>query len=53
MQTDFASHWDELAEEVLSGMKEWRLQHPKALESTLRPWAKPGGVKAVARRKIG
>jgi len=30
MQTNFASHWDELAEEVLSGMKEWRLQHAKA-----------------------
>lgn len=30
MRTDFDAHWDELAEEVLSGMKEWRLQHPKA-----------------------
>jgi predicted RNA-binding Zn-ribbon protein involved in translation (DUF1610 family) len=30
MRTDFDVHWDELAEEVLSGMKEWRLQHPKA-----------------------
>jgi len=30
MRTDFAAHWDELAEDVLSGMKEWRLQHPKA-----------------------
>lgn len=30
MRTDFAGHWDELAEDVLSGMKEWRLQHPKA-----------------------
>ena len=30
MRTDFDARWDELAEEVLSGMKEWRLQHPKA-----------------------
>ena len=30
MRTDFDAHWDELAAEVLSGMKEWRLQHPKA-----------------------
>jgi hypothetical protein len=27
---DFDAKWDELAEEVMSGMKEWRLQHPKA-----------------------
>ena len=25
---DFDAKWDELAEEVMSGMKEWRLQHP-------------------------
>ena len=30
MRSDFDARWDELAEEVLSGMKEWRLQHPKA-----------------------
>lgn len=30
MRTDFDAEWDKLAEEVLSGMKEWRLQHPKA-----------------------
>ena len=30
MRTDFDAQWDDLAEEVLSGMKEWRLQHPKA-----------------------
>jgi hypothetical protein len=36
MRTDFDVHWDELAEEVLSGRKEWRLQHPKA---TLRELA--------------
>jgi len=30
MKTDFDAQWHELAEEVLSGMKEWRLQHPKA-----------------------
>jgi hypothetical protein len=30
MCDDFDAEWDALAEEVLSGMKEWRLQHPKA-----------------------
>ena len=30
MKQDFDAKWDELAEEVMSGMKEWRLQHPKA-----------------------
>ena len=30
MRSDFDAKWDELAEEVLSGMKEWRLQHPKS-----------------------
>lgn len=30
MRSDFDSLWHELAEEVMSGMKEWRLQHPKA-----------------------
>jgi hypothetical protein len=30
MQTDFDQHWQKLSEEVLSGMKEWRLQHPRA-----------------------
>jgi RNase P subunit RPR2 len=30
MRSDFDANWDVLAEEVLSGMKEWRLQHPKA-----------------------
>lgn len=30
MNEDFDAKWDELAEEVMSGMKEWRLQHPKA-----------------------
>ncbi len=30
MNFDFDAKWDELAEEVLSGMKEWRLQHPRA-----------------------
>jgi hypothetical protein len=30
MRTDFDAQWDELATEVLSGMKEWRLQHPRA-----------------------
>jgi len=30
MNSDFDAKWRELAEEVMSGMKEWRLQHPKA-----------------------
>jgi hypothetical protein len=30
MDSDFDAKWHELAEEVMSGMKEWRLQHPKA-----------------------
>lgn len=30
MRTDFDAQWEQLAEEVISGMKEWRLQHPKA-----------------------
>jgi RNA polymerase-binding transcription factor DksA len=30
MRTDFDARWNELAEEVLTGMKEWRMQHPKA-----------------------
>jgi hypothetical protein len=27
---DFDEKWEEMAEEVLTGMKEWRVQHPKA-----------------------
>jgi ribosomal protein S27AE len=30
VRDDFDAQWEELAEEVLTGMKEWRLQHPKA-----------------------
>jgi RNA polymerase-binding transcription factor DksA len=30
MSRDFDAEWHELAEEVMTGMKEWRLQHPKA-----------------------
>jgi RNase P subunit RPR2 len=30
MREDFDTQWHELAEDVLTGMKEWRLQHPKA-----------------------
>jgi hypothetical protein len=30
MRSDFDAGWDEFAAEVLSGMKEWRLQHAKA-----------------------
>jgi hypothetical protein len=27
---DFEQHWRELSEEVISGMAEWRVQHPRA-----------------------
>ena len=30
MRDDFDAKWNQLAQEVMSGMKEWRLQHPKA-----------------------
>ncbi len=30
MDFDFDARWHDLAEEVTSGMKEWRLQHPRA-----------------------
>jgi predicted RNA-binding Zn-ribbon protein involved in translation (DUF1610 family) len=30
MKEDFAAQWHELTEEVITGVKEWRLAHPKA-----------------------
>lgn len=33
--SDFDREWERLAEEVLSGMKEWRLQHPRATLSEM------------------
>jgi hypothetical protein len=27
---DLDTRWRQLSEEVISGMKEWRIQHPKA-----------------------
>src|SRR5947209_6080463 len=30
MQEDKKAQWEQLAREVLSGMKEWQSQHPKA-----------------------
>jgi hypothetical protein len=30
MRKDFDQRWRELSDEVMSGMKEWRLQHPRA-----------------------
>lgn len=27
---DFAKNWQAMSEEVITGMKEWRLQHPRA-----------------------
>ena len=32
---DFDRSWRELSEEVIMGMKEWRLQHPKATLSEI------------------
>jgi len=33
--SDFDRKWEKLAEEVLSGMKEWRVQHPQATLSEM------------------
>ena len=30
MRDDFDARWHELTEEVMTGMKEWRLQHPRS-----------------------
>jgi hypothetical protein len=30
MQPERQAHWEKLAQEVLSGMKEWTIQHPRA-----------------------
>lgn len=30
MAFDFEAQWHEMAEDAISGMKEWRLQHPRA-----------------------
>jgi RNA polymerase-binding transcription factor DksA len=35
VKEDFDSHWHKLSEEVMSGMKEWRIQHPKATLSEM------------------
>jgi hypothetical protein len=35
MRTDFDQQWRELSEEVITGMKEWRLQHPRATLSEI------------------
>lgn len=32
---DFDRKWEKLAEEVLSGMREWRVQHPRATLSEM------------------
>ena len=32
---DFERRWRELSEEVITGMREWRLQHPKATFSEI------------------
>lgn len=35
VRNDFDSLWHKLSEEVMSGMKEWRLRHPKATLSEI------------------
>jgi predicted RNA-binding Zn-ribbon protein involved in translation (DUF1610 family) len=30
MQQDFDGKWQEVAEEVMRGMKQWRIEHPRA-----------------------
>ena len=35
VRKDFDGLWQKLSEEVMSGMKEWRLQHPKATLSEI------------------
>jgi len=35
VKADFDARWRALGEEVLSGMKEWRLQHPRAALSEM------------------
>ena len=35
MRKDFDQQWRELSEAVLTGMKEWRLQHPRATLSEI------------------
>ena len=35
MKADFDARWRALSEEVLSGMKEWRMQHPRATLSEM------------------
>ena len=35
VRNDFDSVWHKLSEEVMSGMKEWRLRHPKATLSEI------------------
>ena len=35
MRKDFDRRWRELSDEVLTGMKEWRLQHPRATLSEI------------------
>jgi hypothetical protein len=35
MRNDFDRLWHKLSEEVMSGMKEWRLRHPKATLSEI------------------
>jgi hypothetical protein len=35
MRQDFDQHWRALSDEVLTGMKEWRLQHPRATLSEI------------------
>jgi predicted RNA-binding Zn-ribbon protein involved in translation (DUF1610 family) len=35
LQRDFDSRWEELSQEVMTGMKEWRVEHPRATLSEI------------------
>jgi hypothetical protein len=35
VRSDFDRKWEEMSQEVITGMKEWRLQHPKATLSEI------------------
>ena len=46
---ELETRWRALAEEVLLGMKEWRLQHPKATFGAIEQALDEGWAKARAR----
>src|SRR5437588_275224 len=54
---DFEGRWKELSEEVISGMLEWRLQHPKAtfreIEGAIGPVRRLGALRESRRDPEG